>query len=100
MPYLQLSDRQYPLPAGEVTVGAYEGASVRLPSGNPSFVAVVTVAPAGTSIRRGSEAAAILVNGVQFGAESVPLLHGDRIDIAGHELRVGEDQKWGSTQFV
>lgn len=100
MPYLQLDDRQFPLPAGEATVGAHEGASVRLPSGDPANRAVVTVAGTGTSIRRGSPESVVLVNGVQLGAEPVPLLHGDRVEIAGHELRVGEDQKGGSTQFV
>lgn len=100
MPYLQLEDRQYPLPAGEATIGAFEGAVVRLPSGDPAIRAVAVTGPGGVVIRRGSPDSVVLVNGVQLGAEPSPLLHGDRVELAGHELRLGEDQKGGSTQFV
>jgi pSer/pThr/pTyr-binding forkhead associated (FHA) protein len=99
MPYLQLQDRQFPLPAGEATIGTHEGANVRLP-GSDAARAIVTVSPKGVSIRRGTDGSVVLVNGVQLGAEPSPLLHGDRVEVAGHELRVGEDQKGGSTQFV
>lgn len=100
MAYLQLNDHQFPLPAGDATVGAFEGATVRLPSGDPSARAVVTVGGAGVVIKRGTPGAVVLVNGVQLGMEPSPLLHGDRVEIAGHELRLGDDQKGGSTQFV
>lgn len=100
MPYLQLQDQQFPLPAGDATVGAFEGATVRLPSGDATARAVVTVAASGVVIKRGAPDAVILVNGVQLGLEPSPLLHGDRVEIAGHELRLGDDQKEGSTQFV
>lgn len=100
MPYLQLEDRQFPLPPGEATVGPFDGATVRLPSGDPAARAVVSVSAQGIVIRRGSPEAMVLVNGVQLGVEPSPLLHGDRVEIAGHQLRVGEDQKGGSTQYV
>jgi hypothetical protein len=100
MPYLQLQDQQIPLAEGDATVGAFDGATVRLPSGDPNTRAVVTVAASGVVIRRGAPDAIVLVNGVQLGLEPSPLLHGDRIELAGHELRVGDDQKGGSTQFV
>ncbi|MBX3132552.1 MAG: FHA domain-containing protein [Gemmatimonadaceae bacterium] len=100
MPYLQLQDQQFPLPAGDATVGAFEGATVRLPSGDPGTRAVISVGPKGVVIRRGAPDATILVNGVQLGLEPSPLLHGDRVEIAGHELRLGDDKQEGSTQFV
>ncbi|MHB1298340.1 MAG: FHA domain-containing protein [Gemmatimonadaceae bacterium] len=100
MPYLQLQDRQFPLSAGESTIGAYEGAAVRLPGSDSEARAIVTVGASGLVIRRANPTSVVLVNGVQLGAEPSPLLHGDRVEIAGHELRVGEDQKGGSTQFV
>ncbi|MBA3853744.1 MAG: hypothetical protein C0503_04960 [Gemmatimonas sp.] len=100
MPYLQLQDQQFPLPAGDATVGAFEGATVRLPSGAASARAIVTLGPSGVVIKRGAPDAVILVNGVQLGVEPSPLLHGDRVEIAGHELRLGDDQKEGSTKFV
>jgi len=100
MPYLKLQDRLFPLVPGEATIGAFDGASIRLPSGDPATRAVVLVEPSGVSIRRGSPDAVVLVNGVQLGVEPTPLLHGDRVEMAGHELRVGEDQQGGNTAFV
>jgi pSer/pThr/pTyr-binding forkhead associated (FHA) protein len=100
MPYLQLQDRQYPLPTGEASIGAFDGATIRLPSGDPTARAVVVSTANSLVIRRGAADAIVSVNNVQLGNEPSPLLHGDRIQIAGHELRVGEDKKEGSTQFV
>lgn len=100
MAYLQLSDQQFPLPAGDATVGAFEGATVRLPSGDANARAVVTVGAKGIVVKRGAADAVVLVNGVQLGNEPSPLLHGDRIEIAGHTLRLGDDMKEGSTAFV
>lgn len=100
MPYLQLNDQQLALPEGDASIGAFDGADVRLPDGDAGARAVVTVGPKGVVIRRGAPDAVVLVNGVQLGLEPSPLLHGDRIELAGHELRLGDDQKGGSTQFV
>ncbi|MDH5235003.1 MAG: FHA domain-containing protein, partial [Gemmatimonadota bacterium] len=92
--------RLFPLAAGEVTIGAFDGAGIRLPSGDPTSRAVVLTQDSGVSIRRGSPDAVVLVNGVQLGVEPTPLLHGDRVEISGHELRVGEDKQGGNTAFV
>lgn len=100
MPYLQLQDQQFPLPAGDATVGAFDGATVRLPSGDATARAVVTSGPKGVVIKRGTPDAVVLVNGVALGNEPSPLLHGDRVEIGGHTLRLGDDQKEGSTAFV
>ena len=40
------------------------------------------------------------VNGVLLGAEPTPLMHGDKIEVAGLELRYADDAKAGATQFV
>jgi pSer/pThr/pTyr-binding forkhead associated (FHA) protein len=37
---------------------------------------------------------------VQLGNEPSPILHGDRIELAGHELRLADDEKEGRTAFV
>ena len=42
----------------------------------------------------------VKVNGVVLGAEPAPLLHGDKIDVAGRELFFGDDRRAGNTQFV
>lgn len=100
MPYLQLQDQQFPLPTGDATIGAFEGADVRLPVGDPSARAVVSVGAKGVVIRRGAPDSVVLVNGVQLGNEPSPILHGDRIEIAGNELRLADDEKEGRTAFV
>ncbi len=100
MPYLKLRDNQYPLAAGETTIGAFDGAGIRLPAGDPVNGAIVSLGASGVSIRLSSAGSVVMVNGVQLGMQPSPLLHGDKIEIAGHELRLGEDQKGGNTSFV
>lgn len=100
MPYLQLQDQQFPLPAGDATIGAFDGAVVRLPAGDPSVRAVISVGAQGVVIRRGTPESVVLVNGVQLGNEPSPVLHGDRIELAGHALRLADDEKEGRTAFV
>ena len=52
-----------------------------------------------TVIRRLGDAA-VKVNGVPLGAEPTPLMHGDKIEIAGRELFYAEDTKGGTTRHV
>ena len=101
MPYIQFNDQRFPLSAAELTVGAYEGAAVRLPGDDATLRAVLHVGADGTGlVKRGSAEAVVFVNGVQLGAEPSPLLHGDKLSLGAHELRYGDDVKGGSTQFL
>ena len=101
MPYIQFNDQRFPLSAAELTVGAYEGAAVRLPGDDATLRAVLHVGADGTGlVKRGSAEAVVFVNGVQLGAEPSPLLHGDKLSLGAHELRYGDDIKGGSTQFL
>ncbi len=101
MAYLQFHGQQYPVPAEGLTVGCYDGAALRLPGDEASARAVVTVTADGSAlIRRDAQDAAILVNGVQLGVEPSPILHGDKVEMAGEELRYGDIKQGGSTQFV
>lgn len=101
MPYIQFNDQRFPLTAAELSVGAYDGAALRLPGNDARLRAILLLGADGTGIvRRGSADAIVLVNGVQLGAEPSPLLHGDKVSLGGHELRYGDDVKGGSTQFV
>ena len=101
MPYIQFNDQRFPLTAAELTVGAYDGAALRLPGDDATLRAVLLVGADGTGlVRRGSADSAVFVNGVQLGAEPSPLLHGDKLSLGAHELRYGDDVKGGSTQFL
>ena len=101
MPYIQFQDRQFPLGPADLTVGAFDGAAVRLPGDDPKARAVLKVGADGTGIiRRGSADAVVLLNGLQLGMEPSPILHGDKVELGGHSLRYGDDKKGGSTQFI
>lgn len=100
MPVLQLDDQQFPLSAGANRIGVGAGADVIVPGYSVIGVEAVIDSGATPTIRRADEAAHILVNGVLLGAEPTPLMHGDRIGVAGLELRYADDAKGGATRFV
>ena len=101
MPYIQLSDKQYPLKVGETTVGA-NGADIVVagPAGLGIQAKLQTGSDNSVVIRRASSDAMVRVNGVQLGADPTPLIHGDKIDINGAELLFGDDRKGGQTQAL
>jgi pSer/pThr/pTyr-binding forkhead associated (FHA) protein len=100
MPYLQLDGQHYPLIAGENTVGGSEGSRIRLAeNANDGVLASLEVGADGATVVR-RVAGTVKVNGVALGAEPAPLLHGDKIDVAGRELFFGDDRRGGNTQFV
>ena len=100
MPYIQLEGQHYPLIAGENPVGGNAGARIRLTgNGSEGIQASVDVGSDGATVVRRLDGT-VKVNGVTLGAEPAPLLHGDRIDVAGRELFFGDDRRAGNTQFV
>ncbi|MEO5814915.1 MAG: FHA domain-containing protein [Gemmatimonadaceae bacterium] len=100
MPVLQLDDQQFPLKAGATRIGAGADADVIVPG--YSAIAIEAIIDGGVTptIRRAADEAHVRVNGVLLGAEPTPLMHGDKVEIAGLELRFADDAKGGSTQFV
>jgi pSer/pThr/pTyr-binding forkhead associated (FHA) protein len=100
MPYIQLDGQQYPLIAGENVVGGNERARIRL-SGNGSngVLATFDVGANGSTVVRRLDGT-VTVNGVSLGAEPAPVLHGDKVELAGRELFFGDDRRGGNTQFV
>ena len=101
MPYIQLSDKQYPLKVGETTIGT-AGADIGV--AGPAALGIQARLETGRDqsviIRRASSAAAVRVNGVQLGNDPTPLIHGDKIEISGAELLFGDDRKAGQTQAL
>lgn len=100
MPVLHISDQQFPLSPGTTRIGAPDAADVPVAAGIGVQAIVDVQQGRGVTIRRAASDAAVRVNGVALGAEPTPLLHGDRIEIAGVEIRFADDQKGGATQFV
>jgi pSer/pThr/pTyr-binding forkhead associated (FHA) protein len=99
MPVLQLDDQQFPLKAGATRIGAGAEADVIVPGHSALGVDAVIDGGSTPTIRRADETAHVRVNGVLLGAEPTPLMHGDKVEIAGLELRFADDAKGGATQF-
>lgn len=100
MPYIQLDGQQYPLVAGENPVGGNDGARIRLTGdGTQGVLASLDVGADGAAVVRRVDGV-VKVNGVALGAEPAPLLHGDKIEVAGRELFFGDDRRAGNTRFV
>jgi pSer/pThr/pTyr-binding forkhead associated (FHA) protein len=101
MPVLQLNDKQFPLSTGPTRIGPGADVDVALPGDAALGVqAVIEGAGGGLVIRRATPAALVRVNGVVLGAEPTPLMHGDKVEVAGVEMRFADDKKGGATQFV
>ena len=101
MPYIQLNEKQYPLRIGETSVGT-TGADISV-DGPPALGVQAKLQVSNdnsVSIRRASSEAVVRVNGVQLGVEPTPLIHGDKIALAGSELLFGDDRKAGQTQHL
>ncbi len=102
MAYFQLADRQITLRDGDMTVGSGAGMDIVVPGdhGAAAVAFVTTKGDGAVTVRRGFDGAPVKVNGVQLGVEPTPLIHGDKLEVAGAELNFGDDKKSGSTQFL
>jgi pSer/pThr/pTyr-binding forkhead associated (FHA) protein len=100
MIHLEIGGERYPIAAGETVIGSASDNTVVLSGeGVHPRHAVVQGASAGAAIRPAAADAEVKVNGVRLGAEPTPLLHGDKIAIGTHELRVVDPARGGSTQL-
>ena len=102
MPVIQVSDKQFTLKQGQTRVGAGPGVDVQV-SDDASMGVQAILELSGDSpviIRRARDGATVRVNGVLLGVEPTPLMHGDKVDVAGKELLYSEDKKVGATAFV
>jgi pSer/pThr/pTyr-binding forkhead associated (FHA) protein len=100
MPVLRLNDREHALQPGKTRLGGGTGVDVQISDdAQAGTQAVIDIAGGQVVIRRSGEAP-VKVNGVPLGAEPTPLMHGDKIEIAGREMMYGEDTKAGTTRYV
>lgn len=102
MMQLEFGGRRYEIPAGELAVGSDPASGVILAGAGvqPRHAVLRGTVDGSAVIQRGNSEAETLVNGVRLGAEPAPILHGDKIQIAGQELLVVDSRKSGSTQFL
>ena len=101
MIHLEIGGERYAIAAGETAIGsASDNRVVLAGEGVQPRHAVVQATPPGSAAIRAADAEAeVRVNGVKLGAEPTPLLHGDKIAIGSHELRVVDSTRGGSTQL-
>lgn len=102
MSLLELGGKQFTIPLGEVALGSDAGCAIALGGAGvlPRHALLQGQADGQVVIRKASPAAEILINGVRLGAEPTPLLHGDKVDVGGHELTFVDERRSGSTQYV
>jgi pSer/pThr/pTyr-binding forkhead associated (FHA) protein len=98
---LEIGGERYAIAADEIAIGSSPDNRVVLAGeGVQPRHAVVQATQQGTAaIRAATAGAEVRVNGVRLGAEPTPLLHGDKIGIGAHELRVVDSTRGGSTQL-
>ena len=101
MIHLEIGGERYAIAAGETAIGSASDNSVVLAGEGvqPRHAVVQATLPGAAAIRAAAAEAEVRVNGVRLGAEPTPLLHGDKIAIGTHELRVVDSTRGGSTQL-
>jgi pSer/pThr/pTyr-binding forkhead associated (FHA) protein len=101
MIHLEVGGERYAVAAGETVIGSAPDNTVVLAGEGvqPRHAVVQANPPGSAAIRVAAREAEVKVNGVRLGAEPTPLLHGDKIAIGTHELRVVDSTRGGSTQL-
>jgi pSer/pThr/pTyr-binding forkhead associated (FHA) protein len=102
MPVIKLDDQQFLLRPGTNRLGGGDFVELSVsPDVSLGTQAVIEVTGTeGVVIRPApGKEAIVLVNGVLL-TDPTPLLHGDKLEIAGKELSYSDDSKVGSTTFI
>jgi pSer/pThr/pTyr-binding forkhead associated (FHA) protein len=99
---IEVGGRRHAVPAGEFVLGSDPASGILLegPDVRTRHAIVELLSTGEAAIRVASPSAEVRVNGVRLGAEPTPLLHGDKITLGGHELRVVDEARSGSTQMM
>jgi pSer/pThr/pTyr-binding forkhead associated (FHA) protein len=102
MALLELGGRKFTLPQGEVLLGADPKCAIPLsgPGVLPRHAKLKGLPDGQVVITKAVPEAEVLINGVRLGAEPTPLLHGDKVEVAGQELTFVDERRSGSTQYV
>ena len=102
MTHLQVGGHRHAIAVGDVTIGSDPSCQIVLSGdGVAARHAIVQgLANGQVAIRLAAEDVEVQVNGVRLGPNPHPLLHGDKVEIAGQELLFVDERRSGSTQYV
>src|SRR5213593_2381281 len=102
MALLEMGGKRFTLPQGEVLLGADPGSAIPLtaPGVLPRHAKLKSLPDGQVIISKAVPEAEVLINGVRLCAEPTPLLHGDKVEVAGQELTFVDERRSGSTQYV
>src|SRR5712692_9111152 len=102
MSLLELGGKRFTIPAGEIFLGSEAGSAIQLSGAGllPRHAVLQAQADGQVVIRKATPAAEVMINGVRLGVEPTPLLHGDKVQDAGHELTFVDERRSGSTQYL
>ena len=102
MALLELGGRKFTIPAGDVLLGSDASCTIPLSGAGvlPRHAKLKGLPDGQVVIAKAVPEAEILINGVRLGAEPTPLLHGDKVEVAGQELTFVDERRSGSTQYV
>jgi pSer/pThr/pTyr-binding forkhead associated (FHA) protein len=102
MALLEMGGRKFTIPAGDVFLGSAPGSAIHLTIAGvlPRHARLKGLPDGQVVITKAVPEADVLINGVRLGAEPTPLLHGDKVEVAGQELTFVDERRSGSTQYV
>jgi pSer/pThr/pTyr-binding forkhead associated (FHA) protein len=102
MALLEMGGKKFPIPQGEVLLGADPSSAIPLafPGILPKHAKLKGLSDGQVVITKAVPEADVLINGVRLGAEPTPLLHGDKVEVGGQELTFVDERRSGSTQYV
>jgi len=98
---LEIAGKRYPVAAGETVIGSDPEAGIPLAGEGvrPRHAVVQATSEGAAAIRSAEPGADLLINGVRLGTDPTPVLHGDKIQIAGHEILAVDPARTGNTQL-
>jgi pSer/pThr/pTyr-binding forkhead associated (FHA) protein len=97
-----MGGRKFTIPAGEVFLGSDPASAINVAAAGvlPRHAKLKGLPDGQVVISKAVPEADVLINGVRLGAEPTPLLHGDKVEVAGQELTFVDERRSGSTQYV
>ncbi len=102
MSYLEIGGQRLEIQPGDVSIGSDPSSQIHLtgPGVAPRHAVVQASTDGQVVVRKANDTLEVLINGVRLGPQPTPLLHGDKVQIAGQELLFVDERRSGSTQYV